>query len=307
MFHQTIEGAHMPVRRHSYKLLILGLLLSSFSLQAQSIESLLERYTGQNAAGFIEPLVTSFGANINSGWYYEAAIPQEGFHFNVRVNAVATLFKDDQRTFLATTEGVFQPVQTVETSTIIGSPQGARVEGENGTSFTFPGGYDINSFALAVPTITVGSIRGTEASLRYFSTTATEDIGKIELFGYGIRHNISQYLPLSPVDIAAGFGYTRLDVGDIVSASGYILQANVGKKFAVAHVYGGLAYESSQAEINYTFSLNGQNQQINIDVDGKNKFRFTVGAGLNLFFLHLNIDYNIGNVNVVNGGVSFGL
>jgi hypothetical protein len=289
------------------KLLVLGLFLSSIPLQAQSIESLLERYTGKNATGYIEPLVTAFGANVNSGWYYQAAIPQRGFHFNIRLNAVATLFKDDSRTFMATTEGAFRPEKTVETSTIIGSPQGASVEGENGTTFTFPGGYDINSFALAVPTVTVGSIYGTEASLRYFSTTATEDIGKIELFGYGIRHNISQYIPLSPVDIAAGFGYTRLDVGDIVSASGIILHANVGKKFSVAHVYGGMAYESSKAEINYTFSQGGDNQQINIDVDGKNKFRFTIGAGLNLFFLHLNVDYNIGDVNVVNGGVSLGL
>ncbi len=283
-------------------------LFGSLQVKSQDLESLLERYAGDNASGYVEPLVSAFGANMNSGWYYRAKTPQSGFHFNIRLNAMATMFKDDQRTFIASTEGYFTPVQDVETPTIIGNGEGTSVSNEGfGTVFTFPGGYDIGSFALAVPTLTIGSIAGTEASIRYISATANEDIGEIKLFGYGLRHNISQYFPTLLIDVSAGFGYTKLDVGDILNASATTFHLQAGKSFSVLNLYGGLAYESSSADISYTYTESGTPLDVNIEVDGKNKFRMTFGAGLSLLFLHLNIDYNIGSLNLVNAGLSFGL
>lgn len=283
-------------------------LFGSLQVQSQDLESLLERYAGDNASGYVEPLVSAFGANMNSGWYYRAKTPQSGFHFNIRLNAMATMFKDDQRTFTASTEGYFTPVQDVETPTIIGNGEGTSVSNEGfGTVFTFPGGYDIGSFALAVPTLTIGSIAGTEASIRYISATANEDIGEIKLFGYGLRHNISQYFPTLLIDVSAGFGYTKLDVGDILNASATTFHLQAGKSFSVLNLYGGLAYESSSADISYTYTESGTPLDVNIEVDGKNKFRMTFGAGLSLLFMHLNIDYNIGSLNLVNAGLSFGL
>lgn len=271
------------------------------------LESLVERYTGANADDYLEPLVTAFGANLNSGLYRNAHIPQSGLHIDLRINAMLALFSDNQKTFIATTEGYFRPVQEFEAPTVVGSGKGAAVRSPQQTEFTFPGGYELESFILAAPIVTVGSVAGTEASMRFFSANLSEDIGNLSLFGLGARHNISQYIPLSPVDLAAGFFYHNFKIGDIIESHSYIAHAEVSKSFSILELYGGLGYESTTASINYTFDALGQSEDVSIDITGKNKFRTTLGLALNFLMLHLNMDYNIGHQNLVNLGLSFGL
>lgn len=284
-------------------ILIVGGLTNS---EAQ-IEDLVERYAGENAGGYIEPLITGFGANLNSGLYRNAKVPQVGLHINIAINGMASIFSDNQKTFKANTTGYFYPAQEVETSTIVGNPEGSIVTSPSGTEFVFPGGYDLKSFLIAVPTLTVGSIMGTEASLRYFNVTLDEEIGKLSLVGIGARHSISQYIPLSPVDIAAGVFYHKFKIGDIVDSDGLSIHAEAGKSFRIINIYGGMAFESNKAKVDYTFNSGVETADVSIDVTGKNKFRATVGFGINLTLLHFNIDYNLGHQNVINAGISIGL
>ncbi len=271
------------------------------------LESLLERYTGENAAGFIRPLVTGFGADLNSGLYQSAYVPKGGLHLNIRINGMLALFSSDQKTFLASTQGYFYPPEgEVKTATVVGG-RGTTVTGTGGTKFRFPDGYDLKSLLIGAPTITIGSIAGTEASLRYMSYKTGADIGVISLFGIGARHSISQYIPLSPVDIAAGVFYHHFRVGDIIKNNVYSVHAEAGKSFTFLDVYGGIAWESNKASIRYTADIFGHTEKISINVTGKNRFRGTFGLGFNLLVVHLNLDYSVGRQRVLNAGLSVGL
>jgi hypothetical protein len=230
-----------------------------------------------------------------------------GIHFNVAINGMVAMIPNSQRTFEATTTGYFVPVQTVEAPTLMGDPAGVVVTSPNGTAYAFPGGFDSKTFLLGMPTITVGSIFGTEASLRFFKATINDDIGDVSLFGIGGRHSISQYIPMSPVDIAAGVFYHRFKIGDVVDSDLMAIHAEVGKSLTILNVYGGLAYETTKATADYTFDSGSVNEDVNVDITGDNKFRVTLGLGLSLGLFHWNVDYNIGNQQVINTGISIGI
>ncbi len=270
------------------------------------IEDLIQRYAGENAEGFIEPLITGFGANLNSGLYQSAHVPESGFHFNFRINGMLAIFSDNQKKFQAKTNGLFYPPQEVETSTIIGDPKGTVLVSSLGTEFVFPGGYDLKSFLIGAPTVTVGSFYGTEASLRYFNLKLSDDIGKLSLFGIGTRHNINQYFPSVPVDISAGFFYHQFKIGDIVDSKVWIAHAETGKSFSIIDVYTGLAYEANKAKVEYTFVSGDESAEVSVDVTGRNKFRLTLGIGFKVFPYRFNIDYAIGHQNVLNVGIGVG-
>ena len=271
------------------------------------VDELITRYAGENADGFIEPLITGFGANLNSGLYRSANIPLMGLHLNFCINAMAARFSDDQRTFVATTTGYFSPLQEVDVPTVIGDPKGASAVSPDGTEYVFPGGYDMISFMIGVPSFTIGSIFGTEATLRYFKARLNEELGDFSLFGIGARHSVSQYFPTLPLDIAAGIFYHKFKISDIVTSNVYCLHAEVGKSLNIMDVYGGLAYEANTARVEYTFDSGVETEDVSIDVTGKNKFRLTAGVGFNFTLFHINLDYNIGNQNVLNAGISLGL
>lgn len=293
-------------KKLGYLSLIL-LIFFSFNQTAHAqLETLLERYTGQNAEGYLQPLVTAFGGNLNSGLYRTAKVPKGGLHLDLRLNAMMSLFSDDQKTFTASTQGYFYPPETVETATVIGN-EGATVTGTGGTQFRFPDGYDIKSFPTAVPTLTIGSIAGTEASVRFASANLGEDVGTLTLYGFGVRHSISQYIPLSPVHIAAGVFYQNFKVGDIIKSDVLSIHAEASKSFLFLELYGGIAYEKNKASVNYTFTALDTDQDISIDITGNNKFRTTLGVAVNLLMLHVHADYNLGNQNIVNAGISIGL
>jgi len=292
-----------------FGLFLVGMLLmgSQSHLQGQSLETLLERYTGKNAPGYIQPLVTAFGANLNSGLFRSAKVPKSGLHLNFSLTGMISVFSDEQKVFTATTEGLFYPEQQVETSTIVGDGKGTTVTGTGGTQFTFPGGYDLESFGLAVPTVTIGSIAGTEASLRYISTNLGEDIGKLSLLGIGVRHSISQYIPLFPLDVAAGVFYTKFDVADIIKTRLLSLHAEASRSFLLLEFYGGVALDYNSTDINYTFTALDTPTEVSVSIKESGQFRALAGVAINLLMLHANIDYSVGYQNVISAGISLGL
>jgi hypothetical protein len=284
------------------------LLVLCFQLVAQAqIDELITRYAGENANGYIEPLITGFGANLNSGLYRSAKIPVMGLHLNIGITIMAARFSDSQRKFIASTTGYFYPYQQVEAPTIIGDPTGTSAVSPQGGEYVFPGGYDMKSFMIGTPSLTIGSVFGTEATLRYIETNLSEEIGVISLFGIGLRHSVNQYFPTLPLDMAAGIFYHRFNISNIVNSKVYCVHAEVGKSLYILDVYGGLAYESNQASVEYAFDSGIKTTNISVMVTGKNKFRVTAGLGFNFTLFHINLDYNLGHQNVVNASVSLGL
>jgi hypothetical protein len=278
-------------------------------LHAQEIEDFISKYTGVNGEAYMQPMADALTANFNSGLYQTARIPVMGFHLKFDLSTTFAPISEDNKTFTATTESPFTPEQTAEAPTIFGDPDPVTVSGEGGTSFIFPGGFALKRLPFLVPQLTVGSIRGTEVTFRFFQLTLGDSIGKIKLFGFGARHSISQYLEDLlkdvPVDLAASFFFQSFDVGDVISANSSVfgLQASYTMSNEIITLYGGPSVETGSLDITYEFS---DGSQIDFDMDSNNSARFMTGVAFNLRIVRFYVDYNFASQSAVAFGLGFG-
>lgn len=287
------------------KLLRVAVLVMSFLIpaQAQKLNDFVGKYGNENGAGFMQPLADAFAANLNSGLFQSANVPLDGLHITFSIVALGAPVSDSRKTFLAKTEDPFSPPGTIQAPTIFGSPDGASVTGTGGTTYNFPGGLDASLLAIAAPQITVGSLYGTEALVRFFQAKLGESFGTLKLFGIGLRHNVKQHLKLKnlPLDIAFGFYYQHFEIGDIVSANAVLISAQGSYRTGLLVLYGGPGFETSTMDIQY----NGGSGNINLSLKAANSLRFTLGAALHLAFFRLFADYNLASQSTFT--VGFGL
>jgi len=286
---------------------LLILLISLFShqqIQAQDLEDFVGSYTGENGQGFMQPLGDAFGADMNSGLYHSAKI-DSGFHFFIGVITTTALISNDQKTFTATTEGFFSPQRMAEVPTIFGAVEGVTVEGDAGTSYQFPGGLNLDILPIGVPQLEIGNIYGTQGTVRYIAVDLGDNFGKLTLFGWGIRHSISQYFKQAPLDISIGYFQQNFDIGNVVEANSYLAGVQAGKDVGKINFYGGVAYENATLDIEYNYDDGEQVEQIVFELEGANTVRFTAGVGLNLSVFRLFADINLSNQTVFSAGFGF--
>jgi len=274
-------------------------------LHAQDFEDFVRKYTGANGSSYMQPLADAFGANLNSGLYHNAYIQKRGFQLYLGVAAMNAVIPDANKTFQGTTEGAFAPQQTVTVPTIFGNPELVSVEGEGGTTYIFPGGLGLDNLPLAVPQLTLGSLFGTDATLRWAAYDIGEEVGKVELLGWGIRHSLDPYVPLGPLHAAAGFYVQQFTVGDIVDARGWIATLQGSYQWHLLTFYGGLGYEHSTLDIQYT--REEDNAEIKFDLTGANTLRATLGLTVNLGPLKVHSDYSLASQSLLTLGVGLGI
>jgi hypothetical protein len=165
---------------------------------------------------------------------------------------------------------------------------------------------------LVAPQITIGTIYGTNLTLRYLPEYDIPDIGKVKFSGFGIQHNPGVWLsnPL-PVDLSVGYFTQTLELGTLFKASSQALGLNVSKTFGwrILNVtpYGGVQFENSKFEFSYDLEVDGEPVPISFDLEGENKYRATAGLSVRLFLINLNADYNIGKYNSFSAGVMVGI
>ncbi len=257
---------------------------------------------------FAQPLATTLGTGLNSGGFYTADIPSTlGFSISLRGMYI----------FIPNSEMTFTP--DLPNGYSANKPT-ATFWGDKGTIYTGPSGYipypnglNQTSVPFAIPQVTASFMK-TEVLIRYLPSIKVGD-KNVNYFGIGLRHSISQYIPLIPVDIAVQFLYNKISVTDVVDAKAIAFNGEVSKTFGILTAYGGLQYETSNFNLTYTIKgdpNNGdpslrQDRNINASVDGQDKFRVIIGASVKLAFLVLNADYNISNQSVFSGGLSFEL
>ena len=291
-------------------------LLPSASLAGDgAVQNQISVYTGDNASGYLQPLANAFGAALNSSFGYSAYIPKSSFHISLEAPVMGVFFEDDERTFEATTESGFQPTTTADAPTVVGEGEAVTITGTGGATFSFPGGLDLNSFGLVVPQLRLSSLAGTEAVLRWIAYESGDaDIGKIELFGIGGRHSLSQYMGASPMlDLAVGFLWQTFSVGendfgdDFVSSDALSLQLQGSKRaplgFVTFEPYATLAWEKLDLDLAYDDS-NGD--PVEVSMEGENDVRFTIGAGFNFVAGQVWADYSFANTNNFSFGLALG-
>ena len=291
-----------------------ALILLAASAATAQIEDQLSAYTGDNAEGYLSPLATAIGASLNSGVWKSAYIPlEDGFHLCFETRVMGLFFDDELRTFRAITEEGFSPETTADAPTIVGGGEAVIVPGDGGSSFAFPGGFNVNSFVFAAPQIRVGAFRGTEVMFRGIGSIEMDDadteIGsKIAFWGLGAHHSISQYMaPDFPVDLAAGIFYQKIQLGDdFIDASAFQVSAQASKRypvgFAIVEPYAGLSVDMFSMDVTY------EKDDLDIDLAFETDTTLDLTLGVNLIaaFFSLNGEYSIASQNSFAFGFGLG-
>ena len=290
------------------KKILIPFLFFVFSLQTLAqVEDRFQSLLDKDLEQFAQPLATSIGVGFNSGTYNTAYVSKL-FGFSIGVRGMLMLIPDEQLTF--TPEDLPENYSTdKETATIFGG-KGTAYSGPLGY-LTYPAGIDKNYFPLVTPQASVSAF-GTELMIRYLPEIQVGD-ENLTLFGFGIKHSISQYIPLIPIDIAVQYTNNTFSITNIVEVKSSAFNVHASKSFALVTVYGGLQYETSTLDLEYTYkdengtSPNKDGENFKLNFEGDNNIRATVGAALNLTFLTLNADFSLGAQNAASVGLSFGM
>ena len=175
---------------------------------------------------------------------------------------------------------------------------------------------ELPALPTAAAQLTVGTVFGTNVSVRYLPDVEIQDLGKFSYFGAGFVHNFGVWFPNPlPVDLAVGFFTQKLKVGDIFesTASQYGIYAAKTFGFGISITpYVGLTSETSKTTVSYDYesnqTLNGVpvKAHVNVDLKGENTSSAVVGFNLHLGIININADYKLAKTKTASAGFSIG-
>jgi hypothetical protein len=271
------------------------------------VEDNLSSYTEETAEGYLKPLQKGFGQTLNSNFSTTADIPEDKFYVKFHVLGMAVHFKESDKTFEATTGDGFEPPQQVEASTIVGPGGATIVDGQGGTQYVFPGGFDLESLSFGVPQLTVGGLAGTEFVFRWMLIpTDNEDFENVDFFGIGLRHNLSQYSEQvdREAEVAADFYYQEVGAG-IIDIDTWSIGVSTSRRFGILQSYARLGYDSTGMKVTYT---DDDEEEVLVNASRESTLHLSASVALNLGVVEagINGDY-AGRVGVGFAiGVKFG-
>ena len=291
--------------------ILISITLNTYSQQVPTIaatdaKALIEAY--------ISPLGNSLAAGLNNGWY-NTAKPHKLGGFDLTFTANFVLINDEVKTFNIddVVEGNYFSGES--TPTILGSSE-ENAEGVfNGTTdFEMPNGLDIPTIPVPVIQAGIGLIKGTEIDIRYVPKTKFGKAGQVSVFGFGIQHDLLQWLPIVdkiPIDLAIQAGYTKVDTDiDLIDANGFVdpgtanldLSATtvnliLSKKLLMFTPYVGVGYNSNTTVFNVENKFHIGNQWIPVadlkeyEFSSNNNFRTNIGFRFNIAVIALQANY----------------
>lgn len=176
---------------------------------------------------------------------------------------------------------------------------------------TTPSGLDLPAVGFAMMQASVGLPFKTEVMLRFLPEMSFEEVGTITLYGFGIKHNLDQYIPipLFPIDISAQFGMQQFKVGEFLESNHTTWNVQASKKLGIGvsfTPYIGLGMETSNIKIGYSIEGTGtilDGEQVGFELEGDNAFRTTVGFNLTLLLVTVNADYSMGEYDAATLGL----
>ncbi|MCD4652099.1 MAG: hypothetical protein K8S56_10000 [Candidatus Cloacimonetes bacterium] len=172
------------------------------------------------------------------------------------------------------------------------------------------------------PQLTLGTLYGTNLVFRYVpAIEINEELGEFSYFGWGIQHNpkvwvnkLTQFV--IPVDISISMFSQKMELGNYIEATAFMVGANVSKTIGGAFLnitpYGGLSLESSKMKFAYQVELDPlslidtQPIDISFEIEGENSARLTVGLNLHLGVFDFNADFNMAKYNSFTTGFGMG-
>jgi hypothetical protein len=285
-----------------------ALLLATAAPNARAdLSDKLGSLTGTNAKGFLSPLPKAMSSSLNAGIFTNGRIPKSGVALTLGLRVMGVGFGDADKTYVPTDPAGFTSNSPTPVPTIIGAENGATVQGQGGTQLIYPGGFNIDQFALAAPEITVESVMGTRLVGRWFAAKLGDsDYGKLELIGIGGQHSISQYFPALPADVAAGVFYQTLKLGDgILDTKALHVDVTASRRFGkgvTIEPYVSVGYDTFKMDVSYKDSTDPSNN-ISLSMDNESNAHLAAGAQLSLVFAKLHAEV----FSAANTGASIGL
>lgn len=338
------------------KQLFVAVLLASFvsTAGAQDLQETLESVGAEYGSQYVFPLTNSIGADLNAGLFHTAKSGKGILGVNVYVGLkVAGMIVDPAKqrfsldfptevdfgyTYAGNDYNIRVPVEfsVNEAPTIFGERdaavatasvrmdtsivhQGSVIPVSIDTTLTqeLVGGLVNTPIApLVIPHASIGSIMGTDLSVRWLPKIDHPSYGSIELRGLGIRHNVSQYLSVLPVDVALSAAWQKLDTESRAGGE-FAIRINtlayglvVSKSLALVTVYGGIQRE--RTTVDYSYMFDGDLAALDDPVEVAFSHRATIrgralmGLTLNLGPLIINTDYAVGDERIASAGIGFG-
>ncbi len=271
------------------------------------LEVNLQGLSDANAQGYVDPLNTALSSTMNSAIFRTGDVPKVGFHFSVSLSAMAVGFGDDDKTYLPEDPTGFTAVEATKVPTLVGDPAGATVGGQNGLSEMYPGGLDLEGFEIAVPELTIGNVMGTTAKIRYIALDLGDsELGEFSYTGFGLQHSISQYFPMSPVDVAAGFFIQSFNIGDdLIKAGATYMGVTASKQFNVLQPYVGLGFDSISTEL-YSKDETDADNTVDVKLDKETNAHLTLGVAAKTSSFALYFEFNAAAATGFALGLQFG-
>ncbi|MCU0607232.1 MAG: hypothetical protein MUF78_07400 [Candidatus Edwardsbacteria bacterium] len=167
---------------------------------------------------------------------------------------------------------------------------------------------------LAAPQVTVGTVLGTMATVRYYPGQTIKSIGKVKYFGLGVQHNPMFWIPplrKFPFNLSLYATTQTLSAGTLIKCrtSSAGLQASKRLGFYLLNLtpYLGVGYEQSSIDIAYQYAIDrpglpATTQDIRFTLDGENTTRVTAGLNVKVLVVNINADYNFGKYDSFTAG-----
>lgn len=291
--------------------------------------------------GYVAPVMKSLGSGLNQGWYNSAKTHKKfGVDFTITTSLI---YVPDADQFYKVDNNVLQDVKLISYNgqpvsptgsgnvpTIFGPDKTPTYEiTDSGTTFDGPPGLDLESTiklanALPVPMyhLGIGLPKGFDLKVR-FSPTLEFDKSKFSLLGFGVMHDIKQYISgikTLPFDLSAFIGYTHMkaEVGidataganqkAVVEFNSTNVQAIISKKISVLTLYGAVGYNFSNSKLDMkgTYDLDDDGtvdatDPVNLDFSTSGP-RITGGLRLKFAVFTLHGDYTLAKYNSLSAG-----
>ncbi len=310
---------------------------------SQDLGGQLGKLAGDNAKNYVTPLMTGWGADLNSGFYHSADL-HDVLGFDVQLKFTGARVSDEDKTYMfVTPDQITYGALTlranldydklVQANSVVGAKSETVVRTRttsvvpNQEILRLPAGFDLPASPLIVPQVAIGLPFGLEVMGRFIPKTkitsngpfrSGDDLGKLNMLGFGIRYNIDQYIPLLPIGISVHFmtqklKFTDTNDNDLISASATAYGVEVSKSLLLLTLYGGVQLESSSWTIGpYKASFQEGTSPRTIDVpeftvDGKNSSRALVGVRLQLLLLNFHADYSLAKIPVLTLGAGISI
>ncbi len=239
---------------------------------------------------YLSPLNDMYSAAIHSGVFPRYS--EKGFHIQLGIHGARIGVSDKMQTYIEHIND-----DQVSVPTIVGDGE-PLVYSEGGFETVYPGGLGIMSMTILMPELYIGTLYGTDIYGRYAQVPLTGALGKLELFGGGIRHDFGRYFLPEYVKWYLSYSYHQMTTGDKFSSMNHYGLTQLGVKLNRIGFYGLFGYELN--DMQYHYILN--DQKVSAGLNEVSPLRF--GGGFNLTFKYIDFygEYNmIDPVNIVFG------